>query len=126
MKHYFFFAALFPPVFMNTLLVSARPVDLLHYFLAGYFVAMVPALTAAFIDAMLEHKPAVMRAGCCALGALVTAPVLFLAFESATAWQAIQIAICSGLAGFIGTMAYIQLAAVFPKLQDKPVLAKPA
>jgi len=120
MKRYFFFAALFPPMFMNTLLVSARPADLLHYFIAGYFVAIVPALAAAFVDAILEHKPPVMRAGYCALCALVTTPALFLAFE-ATAWQATQIAVCAGLAGFICAMGYVRLAAVLPWLQDKPL-----
>ena len=45
MKRHFFFATLFPPLFMNTLLVAAKPGDLLHYFLTGYFVAIVPALT---------------------------------------------------------------------------------
>jgi hypothetical protein len=119
MKRHFFFATLFPPLFMNTLLVAAKPGDLLHYFLAGYFVAIVPALTMAFIDAVFEDKPAVHRAGCSAICGLVATPLLFLAFEAATAWQAIQISVCAGLVGFICTMAYIQLTRAFPKLREQ-------
>lgn len=121
MKRYFFFAALFPPMFMNTLLTAARPADLLHYFIAGYFVAMVPALMAAFADALLEDRRAALRAAACAACGLILTPALFLGFEAANAWQAVQLAVCAALAGFICAMAYIQLAGRFPLLQDKPV-----
>lgn len=116
MQRYFFFATLFPPAFMNTLLVSARPDSLFHYFVAGYFVAIVPALAIGFADAMLSDKPAVARAGCAAACGLLIAPALFLAFDAATAWQAAQISVCAALTGFICAMAYAQLGVVFPRI----------
>ncbi len=118
MKRYFFFATLFPPAFMNTLLVVARPTDLLQYFLAGYFVAMVTALLIALIDGVLEKRPAPVRAGYAALSALVSMPAMFLAFEAATAWHAVQLSVCAGVVGFLCTMAYVQLTGVFAMLRD--------
>lgn len=119
MKRYFFFAALVPPAFMNILLASARPTDLLQYFIAGYFVAIVPAMTMAFVDAVFAHKRAVVRAGYAAACGLVMTPVLFLAFDAAAPWQAAQISVCAALAGFICTMAYVQITAVLPILREQ-------
>jgi hypothetical protein len=119
MKRYFFFAMLFPPAFMNTLLAVARPADLLHYFLAGYFVAIAPALLIALIDGILERRPAPLRAGFAALIALISTPALFLAFDAATAWQAAQLSACAGIVGFLCTMAYVQLTSVFPRLREQ-------
>lgn len=121
MQRYFFFAILFPPAFMNTLLVSARPDSLMHYFLAGYFVAIVPALAIGFVDGVLSHKPAAMRAACAAACGLLITPALFLSFDAATAWQAVQISVCAALTGFICTMAHAQLGAVFPRLREQAV-----
>jgi hypothetical protein len=119
MKRYFFFAILFPPAFMNTLLTVARPPDLLHYFLAGYFVAMVPALLIALLDGVLERKPAAVRAGFCALIALMSMPVMFFAFNAASAWQAAQLSLCAAVTGFICTMAFVQLSNRFPVLREQ-------
>ena len=118
MKRYFFFALLFPPAFMNLLLTVARPADLLHYFLAGYFGAILPALTIAFIDGILESGSAPVRAGWSGLVGFVLTPVPFLAFESATAWQAAQIAVCGGIVGFLCTMALIQFADAWTLLRE--------
>jgi hypothetical protein len=119
MKRYFFFAVLFPPAFMNTLLVFAQPAGLLQYYLAGYFVAIVPALLIALFDGIFERRSAPMRAAVCALAALVSMPALFLAFDVATAWQAAKLSLCAGVTGFICTMAYVQLTGVFPRLREQ-------
>lgn len=119
MKRYFFFALLFPPAFMNLLLTVARPADLLQYFLAGYFVAILPALMIAFLDGILESRSAPVRAGWSGLVGFVLTPAPFLAFESATAWQAAQIAVCGGIVGFLCTMALIQIAGAWNAMGER-------
>lgn len=102
MKRYFFFALLFPPAFMNLLLVQAHPDNLARFLLAGYVVAIVPALLVALTDELLERRSLGIRATGCMLTALISAP-LFLATPSL---QAAPIGVFAAIVALICFVAF--------------------
>lgn len=82
MKRHFFFALVFPPAFMDLMLVQTRPSNLAAYFVAGFVIATVPALLVALIDEALIRHSLTVRAAWCAVAAFASTPFAFWFFES--------------------------------------------
>ena len=82
MKRYFFFVLFFPAAFMNLMLVQASPSSLVKYFLAGYVVAVLPAMLMVLICEMATNRSPTYKAGWCAVAAFITSPLML-----ATPWK---------------------------------------
>jgi mannitol-specific phosphotransferase system IIBC component len=105
MKRYFFFVLFFPAAFMNLMLVQASPTNLVKYFLAGYVVAVLPAMLMALIcDAATNRSPA-FKAGWCAVAAFITSP-LMLAWAGLSPWRCLQVSAFGAVAGFLSVMIF--------------------
>jgi hypothetical protein len=105
MKRYFFFVLFFPAAFMNLMLVQASPSNLVKYFLAGYVVAVLPAMLMALICEMATNRSPAYKAGWCAIAAFITSP-LMLAWAGLSPWRCLQIGAFGAVAGFLSVMIF--------------------
>lgn len=110
MTRYFFYVLVFPPAFMNLMLVQAAPANLVRYFLAGYLVAAVPAVAIALTDEMLARMSVARRAGWCALVGLLAAPVAMGLFADLSLLGKVQASLSGGLAAFLCALTFAKLA----------------
>ena len=115
MKRYFFFALFFPPAFMDLMLVAARPANLMSYFIAGYVVAIVPAVLIAFVDEMFERHSLSVRAASCGLAGGFLSVALFSLAAIAngaipSVWQALQVIACGAVVGAICVLTFCRMA----------------
>lgn len=109
MRRYFFYVLVFPPAFMNLMLVQAAPGNLVRYFLAGYLVAAMPAAAIALTDEMLTWASATQRAGWCGLVGLLAAPVAMELFADLSLLGKLQASLSGGLAAFLCALTYAKL-----------------
>src|SRR5262249_50907661 len=103
------YVLVFPPVFMNLLLVQAAPSDLLRYFLAGYLVAAAPAAAIALTDEMLARTSAASRAGWCGMVGLLAAPGTMGLLADFGMIGYVQAALSGGVAAFLCALACAKL-----------------
>jgi hypothetical protein len=115
MRRYFFYVLVFPPAFMNLMLVQAAPGNLARYFLAGYLVAAAPAVTIALTDEMLSRASAAQRAGWCGLVGLLGAPVAMGLFADLSLLGKVQASLCGGLAAFLCALTCTRLVRGFTR-----------
>jgi hypothetical protein len=105
MKRYLFFVLFFPAAFMNLMLVQASPTNLVKYFLAGYVVAVLPAMLMALICEVATSRSPAYKAGWCAAVAFITSP-LMLAWAGLSPWRCLQVAAFGAVAGFLSVMIF--------------------
>ena len=115
MNRYFFFAFFFLPAFMDLMLVAARPANLMSYFVAGYVVAIVPAVLIAFVDEMFERHSLSVRAASCSLaGGFLAVGLFSLVGISSGAipsvWQSLQIIDCGAVVAAICVLTFCRMA----------------
>jgi len=110
MARIFFYVLVFPPAFMNLMLVHAAPDNLLRYFLAGYLVAAVPGAAVALTDEMLARASVPKRAGWCGLVGLLSAPVAMGLLADLSLLVQLQASLSGGLAAFLCALAFASLA----------------
>ena len=114
MKRYFFFALFFPPAFMDLMLVAARPANLMSYFVAGYVVAIVPAVLIAFVDEMFERHSLSVRTASCSLAGGFLSVALFSLVGIAngaipSVWQSLQIIACGAVVAAICVLTFCRM-----------------
>jgi peptidoglycan/LPS O-acetylase OafA/YrhL len=109
MTRTFFYVLVFPPAFMNLMLVHAAPDNLLRYFLAGYLVAAVPGAAIALTDEMLARATVPKRANWCGLVGLLSAPMAMGLLADLGPFGDLLTSLCGGLAAFLCTLAYAKV-----------------
>ncbi len=120
MKRYFFFALFFPPAFMNLMLVQAHPVNVVRYFIAGYVVAVIPALAVALVDEALETRSLNDRGEYGAIAAFVAAPVPIWLMGHGSLWQSVQIGCFAAIVAFLCVMVFGKLTTPKKKMLMLP------
>jgi hypothetical protein len=105
MKRFFVFGLVFPPAFMNLMLVQASPSNVMKYFIAGYVVAALPAMLIALICEAATNRSPAYKAGWCAVAAFVSSP-LMLAWAGLSPWRCLQVGAFGAIAGFICVMMF--------------------
>jgi hypothetical protein len=111
MKRIFFFALLFPPALMDLMLIALRPTSVSRYFIAGYIVAIIPAMVIAVLDEALQGHSAADRAGYGACAAFASAPVPLWFLGQGNAWLCVQAGCFAAVAAFICIIAFAKLSA---------------
>jgi|SRR5215213_5885336 hypothetical protein len=122
MKRYFFFALFFPPAFMDLMLVAARPANLMSYFVAGYVVAIVPAVLIAFVDEMFERHSLSVRTALCSLaGGFLSVALFSLAGIAnggiSSVWLLLQIIACGAVVAAICVLTFCKMGETRVKAQ---------
>ena len=112
MKRYFF-CLVFPPAFMDLLLVAARPANLMSYFVAGYVVAIVPAVLIAFVDDVRAPQP-FRQGGIVQPGGWFLAVALFSLVgiserSHSSVWQSLQIIACGAVVAAICVLTFCKI-----------------
>ena len=110
MIRYFFFILLFPPAFMNLLLVQAQPGNLARYMLAGYVAAALPAAAIAVTDEMLAGARDVVRTLAGGLTGMLLTPLVIAIVSGLDAWKMALTAACGGVAAYLCSVAFVRLS----------------
>jgi hypothetical protein len=123
MIRYFFFILLFPPAFMNLLLVQAQPDNLVRYMLAGYVAAALPAAAVAVTDEMLAGSRDVVRTLAGGLAGLLLTPLAIAAVSGPSVWKIALTAVCGGTAAFLCSVAFVRWSRRPNAAMQAPALA---